>query len=415
MTEQAANRPRIAGIVCEYNPFHGGHQYQINCLRRAGFDLILCAMSGNYTQRGEIAIADKYTRAEAAVRCGADLVLELPFPFSSLSAEGFARAGVHILAGAGANTLSFGSESADESLLRRAADLIGSPDFVKAYAASERQTGSAKAYFDTLSRLLGDETALLSNDILGISYLAAIKELKADMQIFPIKREGAAYKETILGEGFPSASALREAVKNSPDGFLSLTESEIPQAALLAFKEAQRVGKAPVLSENIEKEILSFFKLMTPAEILQRAAMRSGGGQAVCADGCGLTERLCNAAKNAKTLSEMLSAAYNNRYPDARINRVLLFSLFGVSELFEKAVPDYTILLGASERGRAYLSNLRKTSDFPIVTKPADTPQGAATEILRLSDAFYAEALPGSHDSACFLKCKPYLADQKRK
>ena len=113
---------KTVGIVCEYNPFHNGHAHQIELLRQNGFELVVCAMSGNFTQRGELAIADKYTRAESAVRCGADIVVELPFPFSSFSAEGFSRAGVHILSSLGVDTLSFGSESADLTLLSRAAD-----------------------------------------------------------------------------------------------------------------------------------------------------------------------------------------------------------------------------------------------------------------------------------------------------
>ena len=115
---------RTVGIICEYNPFHTGHKRQIDILRSMGYDCVICAMSGNYTQRGELAIFDKYTRAESALHGGADLIVELPFPFSSLSAEGFANAGVHILSSLGVDAISFGSECADVTLLECAAEAI---------------------------------------------------------------------------------------------------------------------------------------------------------------------------------------------------------------------------------------------------------------------------------------------------
>jgi predicted nucleotidyltransferase len=137
---------KTVGIVCEYNPFHTGHARQIDILRKSGAEVIICAMSGNFSERGELTVADKYTRAEAAVRCGADIVVELSFPYSSLSAEGFCSAGVHILSSLGCDTLSFGSESSDVALLRRAADIVASPEFVSDYAEICKNQGSARAY-----------------------------------------------------------------------------------------------------------------------------------------------------------------------------------------------------------------------------------------------------------------------------
>ena len=134
---------RTVGIVCEYNPFHRGHGRQIDILRKSGAETIICAMSGNFSQRGELTVADKYTRAETAVRYGADVVIELPFPYSSLSAEGFCRAGVHILASLGCDTLCFGSETCDKELLSHAADIISSSQFISEYAAIGKNQGSA--------------------------------------------------------------------------------------------------------------------------------------------------------------------------------------------------------------------------------------------------------------------------------
>ena len=402
---------KTVGIVCEYNPFHNGHAHQIELLRQNGFELIVCAMSGNFSQRGELTIADKYTRAESAIKCGADIVVELPFPFSSFSAEGFSRAGVHILSSLGVDTLSFGSESADISLLSKASDAACSDEFISAYSKSDKGVGAARAYFDTLSHFVGGDLSPLSNDILGISYLSAIKDLGAKMDVFPIRREGASYsKRTLSDTENPSATALRCAVKDNESGFFSISSSSMPEEALTVLQAAQKDGKAPIFSDGIGKEIISFFSLLTPAEIISRAISRSGGGDFVAEDGCGIVERLCNAARNAGTLKEFMSKAYNSRYTDARINRAVLFALLGVSNRFSKAVPEYTTLLAASERGRNYLAEIRKKSDFPIITKPADAPDGCLTEILRASDALYARAMSNGANSDYFLKKHPFLS-----
>lgn len=402
---------KTVGIVCEYNPFHNGHAHQIALLRQSGFELIVCAMSGNFTQRGDLAIADKYTRAESAVKCGADIVVELPFPFSSFSAEGFSRAGVHILSSMGIDTLSFGSESVDLSLLRKSAEAACSEEFLSAYSKADKSVGAAKAYFDTLSRFVEGDLSPLSNDILGISYLSAINNLGADMDVFPVKRKGSHYNErTLPCSEHPSATALRGAVRTNENGFFSLSSDNMPTEALATLQSAQNEGKAPVFSEKIEKEIVSFFNLLTPTEIISRAISRSGGGDSIAEDGCGIVERLCHSAKGARDLGEYLSRAYNSRYTDARINRVILFALLGVSNRFAKSVPEYTTLLAASEKGRIYLSGIRKNLDFPIITKPADAPDGCLTEILRASDALYAHAMSNGTHSDYFLKKHPFLS-----
>ena len=400
---------KTVGIVCEYNPFHKGHEHQIRLLREKGAETVICAMSGNYTQRGELAIADKYTRAESALRCGVDLVVELPFPYSSLSAEGFCRAGVHILSSLGCDTLCFGSECADEVLLAKASEVVSQEDFVTAYAEAQKSAGSAKAYFDTLSRFMGQDTELLSNDILAISYLSAIRNLGSDMKPYPIKREGSAYTESKLEGGYPSATAIRKALKDGTLGFQVLTEAHLPAGSLETLKVAEARGDTPVFTEAVGREILNFFRMMSPSEIVSRAKSRSGGGDAVCQDGCGILERLCSVARCSADHEGFLQSAYNSRYTDARINRVILFSLFGVSEIFGKSLPDYTTLLAASERGRKYLSEIRKTATFPIVTKPADAPETALTDLIRLSDSFYVSAIPTARMPDFFMKKHPFM------
>lgn len=402
---------RTAGIICEYNPFHTGHKRQIDILRSMGYDCIICVMSGNYTQRGEMAIFDKYTRAESALLGGADLIVELPFPFSSLSAEGFANAGVYILSSLGVDAISFGSECGDILLLERAADAVLSREFPAIYNEAQRGgNGSASAFFEAISRIIGEDVSVLSNDILGISYVAASKRLGASLEIVPIKREGAAYNEKELSKGeYPSASAIRNAI-GAADGKMDIVLSDhIPERTLQALIGAKNRGLGPVFADSVEKEILSFFRLMTPAEITARAVARSGGGEHIAEDGCGILERICHAARKADTLWELLESSYNSKYTDARINRVILFSIFAVSDRLTRSLPEYTALLGASESGRRYLSHIRKKCELPIITKPSDAPNGVQRAIGETADAFYSSAFPSKTGFDHFIKARPFM------
>ena len=150
---------RSVGIICECNPFHGGHQYLIDRAREGGADAIVCVMSGNFVQRGEAAVLSPHARAEIVVSSGADAVVELPFPYAASSAEFFGRAGVEILSRLGVDEVWFGSETGDLSLLSRYAEVADSAEFQAAYAeASLREGGTASAYFALLSELSGDGT-----------------------------------------------------------------------------------------------------------------------------------------------------------------------------------------------------------------------------------------------------------------
>lgn len=402
---------RTVGIICEYNPFHNGHKRQIDILRSMGYDCIVCVMSGNYTQRGELAIFDKYTRAKGAIYGGADIVFELPFPFSSFSAEGFADAGVHILSSIGVDAISFGSECGDVDILSRAADAVLSAEFKALYSDLQKSgIGSTSAYFCALKAITGDDCTLLSNDILGISYIAAIKKTGRSHVPVPIKREGAAFNEKVLlTNEIPSATAIRETLKNRQDNLAYSLENYIPEKSLSLLIESTNSGMAPILADNIEKEMLSFFKLMTPSEIVDRAIARSRGGANIAEDGCGIIERICRASKSARTYNEFIQAAYNSKYTDARINRVILFSLFGVSDKLTHSLPEYTVLLAASGTGREFLSDIRKKCDFPVITKPADAPDCILTTLTRCCDSFYSSAIPSSVDCDCFVKKHPFM------
>ena len=348
---------RIAGIVCECNPFHGGHAHLIESARADGADAIVCVMSGEFVQRGEAAIVNERIRAEALVRGGADLVLELPFPYSAASAEHFAAAGVRMLDRLGATELWFGSECGDLSLLSRLASACDDESFLSDYRATLTDAcGTAEAYFDCLSGFVGEDISCASNDILAISYLRAIGAIGSGMRPVTVRRVGSAYRETEPDQSCdPSATALRRLWRTEG------TEAVLPylpEATHAAYTDAKIADW-----KHAERLAIGCLRL-TPPEQLERCAALSGG----------LGRRLSGAALSARTWEEMLSLAATKKYTTARLQRGILFALTGITDADLLTVPAYARLLGANAVGRAHLARLRRAGSFPVVTRRADLP-----------------------------------------
>ena len=397
-----------AGIVCEYNPFHNGHKYQIDTLRKSGAECIICVMSGNYTQRGEPAMFDKYTRAEAAIKCGADVVLELPFPYSSLSAEQFARAGVYILDAVGVDTLSFGSECGDTYKLSSAAKVISSAEFGERFSSLQKTVnGTTSAFFEAYEQVSGEKADFKSNDLLGISYIRAINEFESQMQPFVIKRIGGGYTDTAVDGSLPSAMAIRKLVSGGELDSNTL-EKIMPSKAAKALITSFENNISPVTESLIFPYIQSFFRLHSPEEIKSRAISLCGG-DSILDDGDGICNRICASAMQSDSAENFYTSVFSSRYTDTRIKRVILYSLFGVSDIFRSSLPEYTTLLGASRRGCEYLSSIRKTAKINIVTKPSDAPECVLTQLSRRADSLYTLLMPKTQKSDFFIKKSPYI------
>lgn len=366
------HKMRTVGIICECNPFHGGHEYLFRQAREAGADCVVAVMSGSFVQRGEPAAADAHLRAHAVLLGGADLVLELPFPYSCAPAEFFAAAGVEILSSLGVNELWFGSECGDVALLERLAEISDSAEFLEAYAESaSNNQGTAEAYLACLSRMSGEEISLSSNDLLGIAYLRAIRKKGAQMRAVTVKRRGSAYLETELGEGFPSATALRKKWRKEGVGAIL---SHLPQAVRDVYQECGE----PADLAYAERLILGHFCL-TPVAELEQIAELSGG----------LGARLKKAAIESTTLEEMLGLAATKKYTNARIFRGIVFALTRITDHDLRTPPVYTRLLAASEAGCDFLKMNRKADGIAVVTRRTDLP---ATEQAQRQDELEARA-----------------------
>ncbi len=355
---------RTAGIICECNPLHAGHLRLVQAARNAGADCVVGVMSACFVQRGDVAVAEPYARAEALIACGFDAVLALPFPYSSASAEIFGRAGVEILSRLEVDEIWFGSECGDIKFLKRAAVIAESAEFQSEYAKSEeqRETGTAKGYFSLLEKHLGrDGIALSSNDILALSYLRAILQRNAAIEPHTIRREGDAYSESALtGAEFPSATALRNAW--GAQGLESI-RSSLPPACHRILEREEAKGRAPASLSRLGAVILA--KLRTASPESPDTVAEFGGG---------LGARLASIADEAATLEELLSRAATKKYPDARIRRALIFSLCDVTWEHLRRPIAYVRLLAANDAGCRFLASVRKSADLPIVTKYADLP-----------------------------------------
>lgn len=335
------------GIICEYNPFHAGHAHLLECVREA--ETVICLMSGNFTQRGEAAILPPRERAAMALAAGADLVLELPFPFSASSARYFATAGVTALELLGADTLAFGSERADLPALLSAAEATLDDRFAQKVANGAKNKGDAAVYFDALGEVL------LPNEILGVEYARAIHLRQDKMALYPILRVGAGYHDTDVAQAYPSATALRKRLQTGEEigSLLPVEVSEIWGKALARWGVAdiRRLGTA----------------MLAKLRVIQPDAL-----DCLADCGGGLLERLVGAALEATNYESLCRAAATKKYTDGRIRRALLYMLAEVTYADLEATPAYLRLLGANERGRAFLSKTRKTRTVPVVTKPAD-------------------------------------------
>lgn len=340
---------KVAGIVAEYNPFHRGHAHQIAETRRLLGDdcAVLCVMSGDFVQRGDAAVFEKFERAEMAVRGGADLVLELPLRWSLSSAEGFARGGVSLLKASGVVThLSFGSETGELAPLQHAADGLRDGALGDLLREALKQGLSFPAARQkALERLIGEDAAVLSNpnDLLAVEYLRAISDLDAALAPLAVRRVGA--KHDAAGESnYPSASELRSRMKAGQD--VSAWAPHLPDAK-------------PVFLEDLETAILSRLRML-PKEAF--VALPD------CAEG--LENVLWQAVHSEATLDDILAAAKSRRYPMSRLRRMLLCAALGVKKA--DGLPRYLRVLAANERGRALLHTMRETVSLPVITKPAD-------------------------------------------
>lgn len=334
---------KTVGIICEYNPLHLGHQAQIRRIRAEfGEDaVIVCAMSGNFVQRGAPAIIDKSQRAKAAILCGADLVLELPITNALSSAEGFARGGVEILSKI-CDTLCFGAETADANILMATARALLSDAFPPLLRRFLDEGRSFPAARQAALEEMGVTSLNLPNDILGVEYCKAILASGAAMEIFPIRRPGS-YHAEIVDEENPSATAVRRLMLQSHNWHFC-----VPGAARAVFESAPLHSLAAG-----ERAVLARLRTMGEADF---EALPFGSE--------GLWRKLMHESRAQANLEDILTAVKSKRYTRSRLDRMVMCAFLGITEKIRTAPIPYTRVLAFDDTGRELLSRVKKQGWF---------------------------------------------------
>ena len=350
----------VIGVVGEFNPFHLGHfEHFVKSREQLGEDRpIVCVMSGDFVQRGGPACFDKHLRARMAARCGADLVFELPLPWCTASAEGFAMGAVGLLDALGVVThLAFGSEAGSLAPLTALAIAAAEPENIERIKA-EMGEGMpfAAAREKVLHETLGEESVLLQtpNNILAVEYIKALIALKSPMQAMTTLRRESVH-DAMAGGRLRSAAQLR-AMLGSGEDVTPFMPEEAARLAAGAMKE----GRGPVTLESLEQGVMARLRALGPDDF---AALPDATE--------GLENRLYKAVRDEGSLLSLLAAVKTKRYPLSRLRRMVTCAVLGVRADMMSDVPPYARLLASTQRGRDLLREMDGKTRVPILTKPA--------------------------------------------
>lgn len=355
---------RVCGIVAEYNPFHNGHAWQIAEIRRLMGEEspIVCCMSGNFVQRGEAAIIDKFSRAEMAVRGGADLVIELPSPYSLSSAEAFAENAVMLLENAGCTDLFFGSECGDTAALEEIAAVLLEHETVAATLAHlESGISYAAARERALYARIREKAALIQspNNILGVEYCKALLKRKSAMRPHALPRRGPEHDAALPDDSFCSASALRALFLK--EGCGDALGAYLPQSSLDILRREHSNGRAPVSLDAHPRMVLSALRRLSREEL----GLLPGASE-------GLEHRLYQALRENNRLSDAAAAAKTKRYAYSRIRRMMVCAFLGITAEEVCRAPVYLRVLAFGHRGRPLLKAISTNEHaLPLLVKPA--------------------------------------------
>lgn len=360
------------GIICEYNPFHLGHEKQLRMIRRMLGEetAVVCLMSGNFVQRGEPAIFDAALRARAAVECGANLVLELPATYSLRSAEGFARGGVSILSRLGVvERLCFGCESGDGAAILRAAQTMCGAEYDAALRAQlESGLSYPAARQRALAALSGEEALLRApNDILAVEYCKAIIESGSRLAPMAVLREGG-YHDTAPSAENPSATAVRAAF---PNGNWRVC---VPDVAAEIYRDAA----VHTLAAG-ERAMLARLRGMD-AEAWQRIPFGSEG----------LWSKVHKAVLTQPTVEAVIDASVSRRYPRTRLKRMLMCAYLGITETHLQSEARYVRVLGFDAAGQRLLRQIHENAPELLLNAGARAPTREDAAFEARCDGLYA-------------------------
>ena len=342
----------VSGIIAEFNPLHKGHEYLIKTAKEEG--PVVAVISGNFVQRGDVAIAEKRVRTKMALQSGADLVLELPVLWSMSTAQNFALGGVSVLGYAGCDRLIFGSECGDIEKLQKTADILLSPEFsLQLEKLSHKKETFAKLRQEAAEICEAPKGILQNpNNNLAIEYILAARKNKIPFDFSTVKRVGAMHDSFCEAE-FVSASLLREKLRQNDFDFC---KKYMPQSSLELLNKSNIADIA-----RIERAILALLRTRTIEELQKLPDLSEG-----------VENKLFEALKVAEDLDMLYNEIKVKRYTLARVRRLVLSAFLGVDNQFFMKPPPYIRLLGFNKTGEQLLKTKLKNSPVPVVTTVAE-------------------------------------------
>ena len=348
---------KVVGIIAEYNPFHNGHSYHIqNTKAQTGADFVVAVMTGNFTQRGNTSVINKWEKAKMALNGDADLVIELPTIYSISSAENFANGAVKILNELGiVDTISFGMEADDVSTLNNIANvLVNEPPDYKAILEHELSKGNSfpKARENALMMYLNDikryaNVVKGSNNILAIEYLKALKKQKSSIVPFGVKREKVYYNSTKIIDEYASATGIRNLLLHNQ---LEEVRKVVPAKSYSILLNNLRQGTYVLDIIAYNDEIIYKLRSMTVKQIANLPDVSEG-----------LEYLIKEVSNKTNNLIELINGIKSKRYTQTRIQRILLYALLGITKKdmeMSKKITPYIRVLGCSEKGKILLSQI---------------------------------------------------------
>ncbi|MBR2967298.1 MAG: nucleotidyltransferase family protein [Clostridia bacterium] len=369
---------KICAVICEFNPLHNGHKYLLDKIREQGFERIVCFMSGNFVQRAEPACADKYERAECAIKCGADAVFELPVLYATANAQVFAYGGIRLISAMGIDNIAFGIESADTQLIIDAAKLQSdeSEEFRLKLKDKLAQGISYPAALSlTTTDILNEkypncqEELSKPNNVLAISYLRASHLVGKKINPIMIKRQGADYNDTTLESGkFPSATALRNYI-NKDGKNTDFLRTYMPIESI----SMNSLGKVDY--KLFEKLLIHTLRCTTKEQI---ATMPDAGE--------GIEIKLLKNALQYTELTDVIEATKSKRYTYARIKRLCLQVMLGINNDLDLSKP-VSRLLAIKKDSLDLIKNL--PSEFYVKVSELENKESEFATIEQRADSLY--------------------------
>ncbi|WP_304508275.1 nucleotidyltransferase [Anaerotignum sp.] len=363
---------KTLGIIAEYNPFHLGHQYMIEeAKKKSCADRVVVVMSGSFVQRGEPALFDKWTRTKAALTNGVDMVLELPVLFAAANAETFASAAVRTLEETGiVDTLCFGSESGNLTVLKEAAKLMSNEteefrSLLKSHLdeGMSYPTARSKA-LETISNI-NSEILSQPNHILGLEYLKALTRYHCNMIPMTIKREGAAYHATSLEDKFASASAIRKGIFEDQ---VDEAFKQVPENCIDLYSKTLSLGTAPVFWNNYAGALNYKLRTMSSEDLREIFEVTEG-----------LENRILRSIDTCYNIEDIIDFIKSKRYTRTKIQRILLHILLDIKNtevdyFIKKPLMPYIRVLGFRKDNAEILGDLTMNAKCPVLTNLKKAP-----------------------------------------